>query len=65
MTHSPTPWRWKELTQTIAVWDANGRTVCSLPIQKDRERRRANAMMIVRAVNALALADSGTPQTKD
>lgn len=52
--HGPTPWRWQEMTVTIVIRDANGHTVCNLPIQSDREKRRANAELIVRTVNQQA-----------
>lgn len=55
--HSPTPWRWQEMTATIAIRDANGHTICNLPPQGDKAKRRANAEMIVRAVNSLAQAE--------
>lgn len=57
MGYAPTPWRLKEMTATIVIRSADGATVCNLPLQKDRERRMANAKMIVRAVNSLAAAE--------
>ena len=51
--HGPTPWRWQEMTATIVVRDANGHTVCNLPLQGDKAKRRANAEIICRTVNAL------------
>lgn len=49
--HGPTPWQWQEMTATVVIRDARGHTVCNLPMQSDKRRRRANAELIVRSVN--------------
>mgnify|MGYP003395410389 CR=1 FL=1 len=51
MTHSATPWKYRVMTKTIAIKAADGSTVCNLPIQKDRERRLANAKLICQSAN--------------
>ena len=52
--HAPLPWRLKEMTTSIVIRSADGRTVCNLPLQADKKRRRANAELIVAAVNAMS-----------
>ena len=49
--HAPTPWRYRILSRTIAIKAADGRTVCSCPMQGDQGRRMANAKLICAAVN--------------
>lgn len=49
--HGPAPWALEEMLTSIVIRDAAGHTVCNLPKQKNEAQRRANAELIVNAVN--------------